>query len=343
MTGFFVKSFDPSILAGKKLLVSAEEAGGCNFLLAFLEENQLESSVACFFAGKGAATILQNRSLPFRWVTCCDLEPLQMSRSSSYAVVMCHSVGFSCEKILCAELEGLGLQLARIGFLDTNVNMWQRFASSPSGIDAAYLPDQLVVPSIKVGSECVKEGFPPNVLRVMEHPFDKALNDVGFPSQLPGWKRQGELSILLLLEAGMEDSDEWKWDNTESYIAEMFEIIRYSLNDLVVKNSESGLFSSIRLWVRGHPHDDCSQFLPMFCINGIHTAIDEKLLVEDSLSAVDIVLGIGSMALRQAAMAGKRTYSPSLDSAAANYPIFSFGKSPAPLSTLVVELFGEAE
>lgn len=281
----------------KKTLVCASDAGGANAILPVVKRLIADNADLICIVDNQAREPFRQAGIEFidaRTIALADLYEL-MEKFRPDLFLAGTSLGKTIDKdilLWCRERF-----VPSVYVLDFWANYWQRFSSELK--DFKYLSDYICVMDDMSKQDMVDEGFAEKQIIVTGNPhFDHFTDGIG----LTGEKTNRALFISQPLRALNERSE------IEKYGYDEYQVLKDVLHIWSTAPAES------RLIVRLHPNEDRLKFNSLLDPNDARISLDKCTDVKESISAADMVIGMNSMVLFQAAAAGKTviSYQPGL-------------------------------
>ncbi len=292
---------------GKRLLLAAKEAGAGAMFAALVRDWQPEDG-SVVIASQVAMPYFDG--LPIRVITG-DLSDEKLSEllisTKPGRVVVGASVGHTIEKRLFVAAQASGMEVDV--FVDHYWNLWQRFADPDTAQPWKYMPSRVYVPAIVCAERLVTYGFPQERLRLFDHPL-LGLEAVRYQEDLGSNLRinleipEDAVVVLFVSEYLFEIDPIWKWDQHcfEDYVELLSLLLRISTR------SSSG--RPVVVLVRPHPGEPQGRWDAMCnSISGSQWRNAGSIGKEALFSVADMVFGLNSMMLMEAAASGLPVYS----------------------------------
>lgn len=292
---------------GKRLLLAAKEAGAGSLLAEFAKQWQLGETSAVIVSSV-AATYFANTNLRVISENISDEAISELlAKMKPDKVVIGASAGASVEKRVLRAAQAAGIAVH--AFVDHYWNLWQRFADPLNGKPWSYLPEHIHVPAIRCLQRLVELGYLEKQISIFSHPLltnNKYRREL---SERQQWRRalnipDNAIVALFVSECLFPQDPLWDWDQAyeEDYSA--------LLKKLLLISAKKALSFPIIILIRCHPGESENRW-QLLC-----ESVDQSKwrnvsrIPKDSLFDVtDIVFGINSMMLTEAAAAGLSTYS----------------------------------
>lgn len=275
----------------KKILLSAFDIGGGNAVFPVAEKILKDKkSPILLMIGGPSKEIFKKKRIKFIDVDSLqfgDLKKLVIDFQPDF-LISGTSAGLTFDKKILDDLKKIGTK--SIYILDYWANYWQRFSSEKK--DFRYLPDMICVMDEKAKTEMLEEGFDSRTIFVTGNPyFDYFQKNIT--------KRSEIKSQILFLSQPISEKEGVSYDE-------------FTAIEGVLKVLRAGDFPhDFSVIIRPHPRENSEKF-GRYIDSKIK--IDDKTSVEKLLSKSGLVIGMTSMVLFQAAIAGKRviSYQPNL-------------------------------
>ncbi len=292
---------------GKRLLLAAKEAGAGAMFAALVRDWQPEDE-SVVIASQVAMPYFDG--LPIRVITD-DLSDEKLNELlisiKPGNVVIGASVGRTIEKRVFAAAQASGMEVDV--FVDHYWNLWQRFADPDTAQPWKYMPNRVYVPAVACAERLVTYGFPQERIRLFDHPL-LGLKAVRYQEGLGSSLRinlkipKDAVVVLFVSEYLFEIDPIWKWDQpcVEDYVELLSFLLKIS--------ARSSLGRPVLVLVRPHPGEPQGRWDAM-CndIKGSQWRNAGNINKDILFSAVDVVFGLNSMMLMEAAVSGLPVYS----------------------------------
>ncbi|MFH0779341.1 MAG: hypothetical protein V1928_00605 [Parcubacteria group bacterium] len=281
----------------KKTLVCASDAGGANAILPVVKRLLVDNADLICVIDNQARELFRQAEIEFidaRTIALVDLHEL-MEKFKPDLFLAGTSLGNTIDKdilLWCRERF-----VPSVYVLDFWANYWQRFSSERK--DFKYLPDYICVMDDISKQDMVDEGFAEKQIIVTGNPhFDHFADGIS----LTGEKTNRVLFVSQPLRALNERSE------IEKYGYDEYQVLKDVLHIWSTAPAESQLI------IRLHPNEDRLKFNSLLDPNDARISLDNRPDVKESISAVDLVIGMNSIVLFQAVAAGKPviSYQPGL-------------------------------
>ena len=280
-----------------KILFSASDPGGGNAILPVIHELQ-KQKIELFGIVDGPSKEIFNRE-KINFLDAQLINPNQLAEILSAfnpdLFVSGTSWGATIDKQILLWCKNQAVK--SIYVLDFWTNYWQRF--SREGKDFYFLPDYICVMDDLAKKAMCAEGFSSDILVVTGNPhFDHFIDDIQNDKEITG--RILFVSQPLRHLGAQETIEEYGYDEYKT------------LGDLLKAMRDAP--RNFELIIRLHPKEDACKFDSLMAVNGVRVAKDDLSNVQESISRSELVIGMNSMVLFQAAIAGKNviSYQPGL-------------------------------
>jgi len=197
-------------------------------------------------------------------------------------------------------------------YVDHYWNPWQRFADPRTGERWRWLPDTIFVPHRRSLDRMVAAGCPRERLRVFHHPLLLPGRIRRTPEERSAARRDlglddGSRAVLFVSEYGFPASPHWEWDQPPEQ--DIVALAQRLLKGAAASFDHGSALHRPVILVRPHPAEErdwaaiCASY-PGTCWRLVPT-LDKAAL----LGASDVVFGLNSVLLLEAAVSGLRAYS----------------------------------
>ena len=280
-----------------KILVSANNPGGADSLLPVVKKLVdkgeeltiiLEGKAKGVFA-KGGVNFLDAERLN-------DVKLKSIVSDNNFDIFLAGtSLGFTVDKKLlqyCQEYKIISVYI-----LDFWSNYWQRFSAETK--DFKFLPDYICVMDELTKKEMVSENFPEKKIIITGNPrFDHFLDNIDN-------SREDKDRILFISQPLKECKNYTDAQSSHDEYVVLKDVMQ-TLNSIK---------SSANLVIRLHPRDVKGKYDVIMSKSKRAVVYDSVSDVAESLSRSGLVIGISSVVLFQAALAGKKviSYQPNLE------------------------------
>ena len=277
----------------KSIILSASDPGGANAVLPLVQPLSKKFDLHIILGGVGKG-IFKKSGVKF--IDGDRLGKMELGRLIAKfhpdLFLAGSSFGHTVDKRILGLLKG---KAKTIYILDFWSNYWQRFSSNRIK-DFKYLPDLICVMDDLAKREMIKEGFDSKILKVTGNPyFDSFSKKVG--------SRLEEKNRILFVSQ--------PYSSGEKEVATNFGYNELSsLADIMAVLKS---FGSYKLVIRPHPKDNPKKFYKIIKENK-NFSLDNDADAGLSIAKADIIVGMNSTMLLQAALAGKKviSYQPEL-------------------------------
>lgn len=271
------------------ILAAADNPGGLNSILPVVKRLKNEGEVVTFVAGGASIDILNKEGIDF--ISEVDftnkmLEEIFKRRPKVFLAGT--SLGNTIDKKLLVQCKSDGIPSVYV--LDYWANYLDRFSNEKN--DLKFLPDYICVMDERSKKEMIQDGFDENKLVITGNPY--------FDEFTKGITGDGNRQIILFISQPMDGYDYGYRE--ENVLSDVLEIIQNKINDGI----------SLSLKVRLHPRESKGKFDSI--ISNYDFAGYDFDYLEHSLSESGLIIGMNSMVLFQASLAGKIviSYQPNL-------------------------------
>lgn len=278
-----------------KFLASADNPGGANAIVSVVKKCIANGDEAVIILGGVAQAIFHDAGLDFisqETLTRNQLKNLLHDKTFDF-FLSGTSIGETIDKILLELCKKE--KIPTVCVLDSWVNYWMRF-SITHNLEA--VPDYICVMDELARREMLAENFPAERIIVTGNPF--------FDSFIDGIDQEKEdAERILFISQPLK--------HAETMGAARLSYDEYSvLNDLVSIFDQIGQEKRKQVVIRLHPREEKGKFDKI--VNRSGFCYDTILDIKSSISFSGLVIGMNSMALIQAALAGKKviSYQPNL-------------------------------
>ncbi|MDO8493071.1 MAG: polysialyltransferase family glycosyltransferase [bacterium] len=277
----------------QNIILSASDPGGANTLLPLIEQLSKEFKLH-FILGGASRELFTKAGIDFvdgdklgevelqKIIT--DLHPDIFVAGSSF--------GYTIDKRILELVKG---KTKTIYILDFWSNYWQRF-SSLKVKDFKYLPDVICVMDDFASKEMIKDGFVQEMIRVTGNPhFDSFIESIS--------PELREKNRILFISQPYSDTEN---------VATNFGYTEFDVLDDLLEILED--HNDYKLIIRPHPKEEQGKFNEVIKSRKNISLDDDTTDVRTSISRADLIIGMNSMVLLQAGLAGKDviSYQPGL-------------------------------
>jgi len=273
-----------------RIIASANNPGGANAILPLVKKFiAARHEVLCILEDK-AREIFQSAGLAFVDANLVDFAEINklVSAQKFDLFLAGTSLGLTIDKKILAICQAN--KTLSIYVLDFWSNYWQRFSRQQK--DFAYLPDYILIMDDLAQKEMLAEGFPPTKLRLTGNPF---FDDFASGIDLTQTKK----NLILFVSQPMKDQN--------AVIGPQIPFDEFqALGDLIeLMGSPKLQTHNLELEIRLHPRDEKHKFDGLMENLKFACGYDQLPDVKLSLARAGIIVGISSVVLLQAALAGK--------------------------------------
>lgn len=273
-----------------KILFSAFDAGGGNAIFPVIKNifPERKYEVFCIIGGPSKEIFLREdiKFIDADLLTRKDLRNLVKDFHPDF-FISGTSMGHRFDRDILPVARELGAK--SIYIIDYWAHYWERFSGFKK--DLAYLPDLICVMDSGTKEEMAAEGFDPKKIAVTGNPYFDY-----FQKNIRSGKEDRK-TVLFMSQPISDRRDEFGYDE--------FGV----LDDLL--GALGDLREDFRVVIRQHPKEAVGKFDKYI---GKNVSIDSGSPVEEIISGAGLIVGMNSMVLFQAAIAGKKviSYQPGL-------------------------------
>lgn len=274
----------------KKILFSAFDIGGGNSIFPVVKGILKNKSFkALCLAGGPSKEVFKKEKVKYIDADLLNNKELKIliKNFKPDLFVSGTSNGVQFDKKILLDVKNTGTKTIYI--LDYWANYWERFSGTKK--DFKYLSDTICVMDKKAKNEMIADGFDAKIIAITGNPFfDVFLKNIKK-------KIESKSIILFLSQPYIGKKDKFGYDE--------FEVLNGILKTLDV------FALDFKVIIRAHPKEKKGKFDKYLTTN---VKIDYKTPMEELLSRAGLVIGMNSMVLFQAAVAGKKviSYQPNL-------------------------------
>lgn len=300
----------------RHLLVAAHDTGGANMLVPVIAQLSPRADVRLrVVACAEAVRVFSHAGVPHRVVAWTghegarggDLARQLLAECKADVLLLGTSWGPTLEKALLKVAGKLGIP--SISVVDSWSNFRERFAGSGSG--ALCLPSRVVVPDERAVVQAEQEGVPRALLIAIGQPHLEALAEALRREEVreearrlrAEWRVGGSPESPLVLFA----SEAFSTHQGPDSLAYLGYTEVEALEGVVgaVQQAESALGQSIRLLVKLHPQQSIDTMVwgRLAAVRDLRM-VDGRQPIWPCLLAADVIVGMSSMVLIEAALAG---------------------------------------
>jgi hypothetical protein len=273
-----------------KILVSANHPGGANSILPVVEKLSIN--------GEDLTVILEGKARDFfieagiNFIDADSLSDLQIAElfeNEKFNLFLAGtSLGLTVDKKLLAYCQKK--RILSIYILDFWSNYWQRFSYKFK--DFKFLPDYICVMDDFTKKEMINDGFSTEKIVVTGNPY--------FDTFLNGIDNCNEQNRILLI--------------SQPFIVDKEDLAQFYNERQVLEDILSLIPNTFNVALRLHPREEKNKFDQLIKKYKSIIFYDKIADLKKSLSISSLVIGVNSMVLFQAAMAGKKviSYQPGL-------------------------------
>jgi hypothetical protein len=290
------------------VLIVAKEAGAAAYFASLMEREDSRRCVV--YACPKAADVFKQAHIPFFPITRRTSARDVVDSFRPKVIYIALSVGATFEKKMLLEGQKRGIPV--FAFVDSFLNLWQRFASNDGEKKWYYRPDKIFVIDRKTRSRIISQGAPRNAVKILPHPLitRSSVNrglakmtkaQIGDELKLPA----NAHIILFVSEYRLRDSKIWKWD--QPAVGDLGTLLKTTVRAAEILTEECGVPTF--LLIKRHPVErtEIIKSLPQkqrrYCRSV--GAFDKASLIQ----AADIVTGLTSILLSEATESKKVVFS----------------------------------
>ncbi|MDO8265151.1 MAG: hypothetical protein Q7T34_02160, partial [Candidatus Parcubacteria bacterium] len=268
----------------KRVLAAMQDPGGSAAVLPVVKLFKKEGKVDVkIFCGKYSYALLEREKISF--VRAGDFSDKKLESQfrgfNPDLVFTANSFGFSLDKKVLRIAKKA--EIPTISIIDFWSNYWLRFLKEGEKKDPRFLPDKIIVIDRIMKKEMVKEGFPGELIKVFGNP---SLESLPLKKRL---KRGNVLKILFISQPIRDIYGEKGYFGFDE-----FEVLKDFLE--VIKGLKADLT------VRLHPKEKTGKYDSI--IGKQKIKIDQESNLDELIYDANLVLGINSIALFRASLAG---------------------------------------
>jgi len=280
-----------------KILCSASDAGGANAIVPAVKKMLAEKVDLLCLIDNQARAVFCEAGIDFvdaQTILPADLYRL-IEKFEPGLFLAGTSLGKTLDKDILLWIKERGLLSVYV--LDFWSNYWQRFSNEKK--DFEYLPDYVCVMDNIAKEDMIGQGFPSEKIIVTGNPhFDHFTDGIRL-------NRERTNQVLFVSQPLRELVER---ATIEKYGYDEYQV----LADLLLALSAAP--TKFQMVIRLHPREDRHKFDFLLDQAGSRARLDDCADVKESLSTADMIVGMNSMVLFQAAAAGKPviSYQPGL-------------------------------
>lgn len=271
----------------KRILFCAQDPGGANAIAPLVHRVAQESLMPYnVFASKYAFQIFQNNGIK-RIINCSQSSRKDLRRF--YDKINPHVIFTGTSEGYCLEKEITRIASRRgaktISIVDSWMNYAKRYSSAENPRDLLYMTETICVNDEFMKSECVKDGIPPENLKITGNPY-LAESAKKINKRRAG---KGNKSNLLFISQPLSHGD----------------TNQYSLMKDLLNFPSIEQFKSIT--VRPHPKENESSKYPEIITRykDISIKVDHTRDIYKLINKSDLIIGVNSIVLFECAVSGK--------------------------------------
>lgn len=271
-----------------KIIVSADNAGGANAILPVVKKLLKNGHNLTIVLGGAAKSIFKDAKICFYiGEKISDRDLKKMIRVGKYDYFLAGtSLGDTIDKKIRRYCEAGGVPTIYV--MDTWVNYWWRFGDEIKKNDFLSSRTYICVVDDKMKKEMIAEGFPASRIKITGNPyfntFTKDITD-----------KKNKKNKILFISQKLKNNGGQKWPYDEFVVLE--DLLKV-LEEIILPH---------KLMVRLHPQEKQGKF--DYLLSRYKFSYDKMRDVKKSLSSSGLVIGMNSVVLFQAALAGKKVIS----------------------------------
>lgn len=285
-------------LTPKKILVSASDPGSANAVLSVTKELLKRGEIIkCVLGSKSREIFLSQKIDSINGDELSKKQLQKIFQKDDFKFFLAGaSIGKTIDKKLLLFCKEKNIPVMYV--LDFWSNYWQRFSDKEK--DLKFLPDYICVMDKNAKKEMIKEGFKENDIKITGNPyFDSFISNIGKI-------RENKKRILFISAPLASDAKNYKKSVSFGYSENRV------LKDILDTLSEFD--QDLNLVIRLHPRDEKKKYSEFIKNARMAISYDNIRNIKKSLSRSGLIIGMNSVILLQAALAGKRviSYQPNL-------------------------------
>ncbi|MDP2629329.1 MAG: hypothetical protein Q8P45_01295 [Candidatus Harrisonbacteria bacterium] len=279
----------------RSFIVTASDPGGFNSIIPVARALLQHSNTLTLILGGPARLMAQKEGLKYLDGEILSPEELEsfFLRAKPNALIAGTSGESTVDKrlILIAKQHGV----PSLCILDSWLNYWQRFSSSDEK-DFKYIPDIICAPDELAKEEMIADSIPAQLIRITGNPhFDHFTDAIRSDGEVSGRVLFVSQPFSELREIGVYTD----------YGYDEYAVLQDIIYTLAIEDISS------QLLIHLHPREKRDKYRA-FLSKAV--CLSQKESLEEELSAAELIIGMNSTVLFQAAMAGKKvlSYQPHL-------------------------------
>ncbi|MDO8499652.1 MAG: hypothetical protein Q7S66_03255 [bacterium] len=275
-----------------RFIVGADNPGGANAVLPVVKQLMRGDDEIVMALGGKARDIFKDAKIEYIDEVAIGRDRLGaiLNIKSTDIFLFGTSLGGTIEKYLLPLFKAQGAKTVCV--LDSWVNYWQRFDQES---DINLLPDYICVMDARAKNEMEREGFPSERLIITGNPFFDDFVD-GITAD-----REDRNRVLVVSQPLREAQKHGVAFPYDEYM--VMEHIARVFNELKLPHD-------VKVAVRLHPRDEENKFNALFASQTNQLFFYDTIPdVKESISQSGLIIGMNSMVLFQAAVAGKTVIS----------------------------------
>lgn len=297
------------MMFSEKILIGTKEAGAAAYFAALLRGSK--KKLPAIYAYPKASKVFAEQNIQHHVIRPGLKASKLLDELRPFKVYVSMSLGDTFEKRLLVEAKRRNIPV--FVFLDSYLNLWQRFADHSGQTKWYYMPDRIFVINNLAKSRIVSQGVPAKMVSILKHPLlnvqkvnvkaplKYSREQVIRKLQLP---RNCRL-ILFVSEYRFRESKKWRWDQPSPKDLPM--LLRIAANAARIASEQCGVPAYVI--VKKHPAENFDRIntlparLRPFCKSV--GAFDKQSLIH----ACSIVTGLTSVLLSEASEHNKFVFS----------------------------------
>lgn len=293
----------------EKILIATKEAGAAAYFAALLRGNKKKLPI--IYAYPKAAKVFADQNISHHLIAPGLKASTVLDKLNPSKVYVSLSLGDTFEKRLLVEARRRNIPV--FVFLDSYLNLWQRFADTTGNKRWYFLPDKIFVINSLAKSRIISLGAPAEIVRILKHPLLHSRG--GGRRSLPKYTEEQVIRklklprnsrlILFVSEYRFKNSKKWQWDQPSPKDLPM--LLRIAANAAHIASEQCGVPSYVI--IKKHPAENSDR------INSLPASLrplcksvgsfDKRSLI----NACKIVTGLTSVLLSEASEEGKLVFS----------------------------------
>ena len=295
----------------ERILIGTKEPGAAAYFAALLKKSRARNYR--ILAYPKASIVFNDQGIESETIEADNAsharEIIESFKPSKVYISL--SLGDTFEKKLLIEAKKLGIPV--FVFLDSYLNLWQRFADKTGAKRWHYKPDKIFVINDFSRRRIIQQGAPKKIVSILTHPLltisKQSVNEVPVFNRREVCKKLripvNAKIILFVSEYRFLDSKIWKWDQPSPF--DLGELLKVTVKAARILTEDCEVPSFVI--IKKHPTETAERInlIPenqrKFC-RSVAT-FDKASLLE----AADIVTGLTSVLLSEAAERNKIVFS----------------------------------